>query len=96
MALKKLAYRPATPKVTRTDDVARMIGILNEAGYRVRGALLQLLWEDFSASNCCGWRILPADDAELLSILLAGCGEAPIPDFDGCSMPSHWYSRYKG
>ena len=96
MRLVKLTFQPATPRVCRGKDIARMIAILNARGFRVPGPQLQMLWDEFSEFNACGWSILPESDHVLERILLGGLGVTALPDYPEFYFPRRWHRFYKG
>ncbi|MBI6885785.1 hypothetical protein [Pseudomonas putida] len=92
MPLEKLTYTPRRPKITESADIARMITIVNELGYRVPGYQLEDLWLDVSEENCCNWMDLPKSDDDLRLILRAGLGLAVRSELnhDGYTFPEWW------
>lgn len=74
-----------------------MRAVLAGGGYMAFELDLERLWDEFSQANCIRgkWQALPADDAELLEILLVGFGvnEPKYPadiDTPSINYPGHW------
>lgn len=53
-----------------TEDILRIVKILNNNGYYATEELAQKIWSDYSEDVCAGWLILPEKDSDLLEILV--------------------------
>ena len=95
MRLVKLTFCPPMPKVRRSGDIARMITVLNARGFRVPGPQLQLLWDEYSDYNACGWAMLPDSDDVLERILLGGLGVVALPADPQFYFPRRWHRFYR-
>lgn len=59
-----------------TEDILRIVRILNNNGYYAIEELAHKIWSDYSKDLCAGWVNLPEKDSDLLAILVE-YGELP-------------------